>query len=333
MSSKPTIALSRWADTISAILTTPASGLRDTGFVGGTIIDEGTVNYEINQLYQWALWLSDGDCAFHNLSATGTLGVTGATTLTGALTANGGIIVPTGQAVALNGSTTLTVGTGAVTFGGLVTASAGIAVPTGQAVTLNGSTTLAVGGNATVGGTLGVTGASTQAAITASGLITANAGVTAGANQHVTVSGTGAYKHGTDTLVIPAADGNSPNIAGGLWAYNSSGDNWLSGASGNALDFPIRLPTGRRILTVTFWYQRGSGTLSFDCFTSALSTGSRTSAITQITVSTGTAITSAVLTAGGGGHVVTASEQLFAMITSGSTSDRGYAVVVTYDYP
>lgn len=91
MASKPTIALARWADTISAILTTIPSGLRDTGFVGGTIIDEGTVNYEINQLYQWALWLSDGDCAFHNLSATGTLGVTGTTTLTGALVCNGSL--------------------------------------------------------------------------------------------------------------------------------------------------------------------------------------------------------------------------------------------------
>lgn len=169
--------------------------------------------------------------------------------------------------------------------------------------------------------------------VTFNALVTFAAGATAAINQHFTVSGTGAYKHGVDTLVIPAADAISPSIAGAFWAYNSAGDNWLSGAASNLLDFPLRLPVGRRILSVTFWYQRGSGTLSFDCFTSALATGSRTNAITQVTVNSGTAIASVTLTAGGGGHVITSAEQLFAMCTSGSATDRCYAVVVTYDYP
>lgn len=191
MSTKPNIALSRFADTGSAVRTAPTSGERDTGLIGGALIDEGVLNELWFRHYEWDVWLNDGDCAFHNLSATGTLAVTGATTLTGALTANGGIIVPTGQAVALNGTTTLTVGTGAVTFGGLCNANAGIAVPTGQAVTLNGTATLTVGSGAvTMGGTLGVTGAiSSQAVRTMivplSAPVTNTSGVTA---QAVTIN-------------------------------------------------------------------------------------------------------------------------------------------------
>lgn len=127
MSAKPTIALSRWGDQIGANLVAPTSGERDLGFQAGTPASAGKVNYEINQLYQWALWLSDGDCAFHNLSATGTLQATGATTL------NSGLTVPTGQAVNLNGTTTLTVG-------GALSANGNLSV--------SGSTTV---GNLTIG--------------------------------------------------------------------------------------------------------------------------------------------------------------------------------------
>ncbi|MBU1046024.1 hypothetical protein KJ616_02800, partial [Patescibacteria group bacterium] len=47
-----------------------------------------------------------------------TLAVTGTTALTGALTATGGIVVPTQTSVAINGTSTLAVGTGATTLGG-----------------------------------------------------------------------------------------------------------------------------------------------------------------------------------------------------------------------
>lgn len=38
--------------------------------------------------------------------------------------------------------------------------------------------------------------------VTLAGLLTANAGVTVGSNQHMTVSGTGKYKHGTKTIPV-----------------------------------------------------------------------------------------------------------------------------------
>lgn len=82
-------------------------------------------------------------------------------------------------------------------------------------------------------------------AVTFTSLITANTGVTAGANQHVTVSGTGEYKHGDRIL----------NIHGGSVAPSA---NVLVDSSGNAtstgsaiMQFPIPLHKGDRIKSVT----------------------------------------------------------------------------------
>lgn len=75
MSSKPVISLARWADLVGSFVTAPSSGLRDTGFVDGTPADADIVNYEINQLYKWALYLSDGALS-GDVSIAGSLSVT-----------------------------------------------------------------------------------------------------------------------------------------------------------------------------------------------------------------------------------------------------------------
>ncbi len=140
---------------------------------------------------------------------------------TGVLTASNTVA----NAVVL--SSTLAV-TGAVTLASLVAASSTVAV-TG-AVTV--STTLGVTGAATLSSTLGVTG-----------LITATAGLTAAANQHVTVSGTGKFKHGTRTLVIPALP--SGQIAGSLTKAALSQQ-----VAGDSLVIPIPLLSGNRIVNI-----------------------------------------------------------------------------------
>lgn len=110
--------------------------------------------------------------------------------------------------------------------------------------------TLEASGNATVGGTLGVTGATTLAssAVTGNetvggtlgvtGLITATAGVTAAANQHVTVSGTGKFKHGTKTVPVIV----QPNAA---TAPSITGVNMLGLATYYAI---TGIPAGARLL-------------------------------------------------------------------------------------
>jgi len=128
----------------------------------------------------------------------------------GTLTANGGITVPTGQAVSINGTSTLAVaGTttaGIINASGLITASAGLTVPTGQAVNINGTSTLTVGGLITASGGLSFTGTLSTAAITASGLITANGGLTVASGQVLTSTGTTTLT-GTTTAGIINASG------------------------------------------------------------------------------------------------------------------------------
>ncbi len=74
-----------------------------------------------------------------SISSMGTLSVDAAASFTGLLTASGGISVPTGEAVSLAGTTTLT-------LGGLLTANGGLSTTTISATSLNGITIPAGGG-------------------------------------------------------------------------------------------------------------------------------------------------------------------------------------------
>lgn len=80
MANKPTIAMARWADQIGANLVSPSSGERDLGFQGGTAASSGKVNWEIHELYNWALYLNDGvlsgDHTIYGALAVGGLAVT-----------------------------------------------------------------------------------------------------------------------------------------------------------------------------------------------------------------------------------------------------------------
>lgn len=55
---KPTGADMRWATGGSADLAEPSSGLRDTGFVGGTQVDEAFVNKLLKNAYLWQQYLN-----------------------------------------------------------------------------------------------------------------------------------------------------------------------------------------------------------------------------------------------------------------------------------
>jgi hypothetical protein len=110
--------------------------------------------------------------------------------------------------------------------------------------------------------TLGVTGASTQAAITASGLITANAGVTLGANQNLTLSGTGYIKHGSRTQIFA---GNEFRVItnGAVLGTDYELSNHIKkvNASGVTLTAVLTLPfpVGTRITNIQWYVQQGIG--------------------------------------------------------------------------
>lgn len=163
MATKPTVSLSRWADTVSANVTNPPSGSRDTGFVYGDPADEGVMNALLKQLYLWALYLNDG----------------------------------------------------------------------------------ALTGDHTMSGTLGVTG-----------LITATSGITAAAGQHVTVSGTGDFKHGDRVLVIPGAAGVGANVT-----YSAT-NGGVTSTAGTTIIFSVPLRQGDMVTSVTF-SRSGDGAVDF----------------------------------------------------------------------
>lgn len=89
-----------------------------------------------------------------------------------------------------------------------------------------------------MGSTLGVTG-----------LITADAGLTAAAAQHITISTTGRYKRGALKRRIQAA---SAEVGGtlGTTAYNGTNRAWHTGNAGAIVYFPLDVYEGERITAV-----------------------------------------------------------------------------------
>jgi hypothetical protein len=87
-----------------------------------------------------------------------------------------------------------------------------------------------------------------------SGLVTANAGLTAAVNTHVTVSGTGEFKHGSFTTVLSSIGGAS---AGASSLVNGSAVMRV-GAAGNDWHRPLDLDVGQRVQTISVRLKPGA---------------------------------------------------------------------------
>ena len=105
----------------------------------------------------------------------------------------------------------------------------------------------------TMAQTLAVTGASTLtgavsalSTLAVTGLITATAGLTAAANQHITVSGTGRFKHGDMVKVISPVNG-----VGSQWALDGIGLYMKSSGAGSLL-VAIPVDEGERLKSLVF---------------------------------------------------------------------------------
>jgi hypothetical protein len=95
------------------------------------------------------------------------------------------------------------------------------------------------------------------------------------ANKHVTVQGTGRYKHGTRTKRIQATLGQfrSSSTASVTWFSDGSGMmEPTTGISGFTYDIPISLEVGKRILAVRYRVKdHATGPTRFSCGTNAYS--------------------------------------------------------------
>ena len=374
---KPTD-LPRWATGV-AVMSEPSEPVKDTGFVPGTPAEAAHTNWLLNRLYLWMQYLDDpatlavgglsvnvggsiatpaistttltaagnatvaGPLAVSGAFAAGATTVTGTLGVSGAVSAGGGLTVPVGQAATLQGNATIG-GTLGVT--GALTARGGITVPVGQAATLHGNAvvggTLGVAGAATVAGTLGVTGKATVG------------GLTAAVNQHVTVSGSGDYKHGDRTLQLPASAGIPVNFNGGLsgqpatgatgWQYARSdavfAQFWYTVASTHEVAFPIPLAVGDRIKSVSARIQDTSGatnTITMYLYKSvalpSFISGSARVGATQTSAGDGTVQT---LTVSGLTQTIISFEMYNVTLRANGrtcTTHRVLGVQVTYDRP
>ncbi len=157
-------------------------------------------------------------------------------------------------AVSVTPSVTTLATTGAATLNSaVVTTSATI----GTTLGVTGAVTMSAA--ATVGTTLGVTGATTlSSTLGVTGLITASNGVTLAANKHVTISGSGQYKHGDRTMVIP---GNAFQPSSGSDSFGAVEVQFANGSGTDiTVSAPIMLPAGKTITKVEWTVDKVSAT-------------------------------------------------------------------------
>jgi len=164
-------------------------------------------------------------------------------------------------------------------------------------------------GTRSVTGTLACAAGTYSSTLTATGLITANGGVTLGTGDDLTIVGTGEIKHGDRELSIAG-----PLVAAGI-----------------PINLPIPLLVGDRLKSIS-WAALGAdtSTKTIALYQVTLSTGSTSSNETDTfatnTHATGTLTVSPEVT-------VTNDRVYFVTLINGHADDRLYGIVVTYDHP
>jgi hypothetical protein len=220
-------------------------------------------------------------------------------------------------------ATTGTVATGALTVTGAATVS----------------TTLGVTGAATLSSTLGVTGAATlSSTLGVTGLITATAGLTAAANQHVTVSGTGRFKHGSMTMVIP---GNAfvADDATATYSYDTGSGHWgtitTSSATNMEVSAPIILPAGKRITQIVWNVGHGTGASNRTYLfrKRLLASGASGNSSVDSTTNATSNDTEFTITRSGLTETITAGTSYTLVADLSEADDAIHGVEITFDHP
>lgn len=174
----------------------------------------------------------------------------------------------------------------------------------------------ALTGNHTITGTLNV-----------SGLVTADAGVTCGANQNVIVSGTGKYRRGSKIRRF--------SVTRKTYSVGTLGDGvWTSSAPGQSIQLPLDgFEEGERITAVSVRVDpAGAAAMSFSIF-KRVDGGSGSPSQFDSNPSSGTALQT--ITASGMTEVISAATLAIyeLRITAGQSGDAVYSISVTTDVP
>jgi hypothetical protein len=169
---------------------------------------------------------------------------------------------------------------------------------------------------------------STAGAMSITGTPTVDS-LTAAANGHVTVSGTGRFKHGTLTGRIPAAAAGLDtysgqwNAARGYLVQNAAYTNGVA-------TFAIPLTEGQRLLSVTGVIRQGAtGALAMRVYSTSLATANLLGTATSVTaggnIDASLAVSGLTSAASSGTHIVE-------FDTDADYSMRVYNIIYTYDF-
>jgi hypothetical protein len=180
-------------------------------------------------------------------------------------------------------------------------------------------------------GALGVTGDTVLGGTTtATGLITANGGVTCGNNDHVTVAGTGQYKHGDRTLIIPGLAFQPPTETADISrSATAGGEITLNTSSSLSFYKELAFPVGVRVTNIEWHAEHvlNSGVNRSYVVHQRIIGGANDTIETDTDSTLGArTITSST------NFTITANTMYYLKWTTAGT-DSLYAVVITYDLP
>lgn len=256
---------------------------------------------------------------------------TGTNTYTLSITAQGGIVA-SGANVSSLSTTSNTVGAitlnanGGTTETVLIRAQQGTGatsinlVSTAGGVTINASSAVAITNNATIGGTLGVTGLTSVVAITATGVLTVS---TNGALSAPAITGTGTWitgGSGTTTKPYLLVEPTGTTSTGWSTSGTGIGVNAASGFAGNLLDIQV---AGSSKFKVN---QNGLGSFSNGVIVTGSGGSSFAGGVVSINASSNFAVNIATGTSngtvaiGGGSGAVTITSTTLVVSTSSNTA-------------
>jgi hypothetical protein len=162
------------------------------------------------------------------------------------------------------------------------------------------------------------------------GLVTANAGLTVGANQHVTVSGTGDVKHGAREIVIPGS-AFIPVGTNSVTAPSYSGTAWTFGAPPtDTINAPVELRVGDRILSIVWHFNKAS---SASTLIMTLATRNGTTNVTRDTladITSGAAFTSVARAIN---YTLVTGDATKLTCQAGNVAHQFSHAVISYDHP
>lgn len=139
-----------------------------------------------------------------------------------------------------------------------------------------------------------------------------------------TVTTSGSYKHSSDETLVLAA-----SLAHPTGAPTFGNKSWTATGPGTVF-WPVSIPAGRRIKTITYWYNRSSGTMIFNFNRTTLSTNADSN-LSSVNVAAGTGVTS--VSTATLNHTVLATDQYWIGADLAAAGNVVFSAVVVYDYP